>query len=290
MPSNTPELTRLEKLPTDIIHAIVSLLRPWEIIRFSCTSKRLRQACLPTLFRDVKFKFSLDGIENLKALLKSDVRSYVTCFTYEVTELLNTGMDLRSPTMYILTHSSKQAEILDFSYFRFEILTPDSYVDMAKAMYDNDEDSDNFPSYMSIYKTVCDVCREQCSTIDEGVDLLLSSVFCALPLLKEVRLSFCEALRDDQCLLERGIISEEPYQYHLEAVTSAIRSARRRDVAIHTISLYDFDLPYMHTWEESSLTIVSKSLRRLLQDMTVLRLRGSECIFKLLSHSALGIR
>jgi hypothetical protein len=158
---------------------------------------------------------------------------------------------------------------------------------MARAMYDYGENPNDFPAYMSIYKNVCDICREQRSIIDGGADLLLSSVFCALPLLKEVRLSFCEALSDDQCLVNPDIIKEEPYRYHLEAVTNAIRNARRRDIVIHAISLVGFELPYMQTWEESSLNTVT--LRRLLEGMTVLRLRGSGCILKLLAHDALGI-
>lgn len=63
----------------------------------------------------------------------------------------------------------------DVSYFRSKILTPDHYVDMAKEMYDYGKDADDFPSYMSMYDTVCAICKEQCSIIDEGTDLLLSS-------------------------------------------------------------------------------------------------------------------
>ncbi|OAA74258.1 CP2 transcription factor [Akanthomyces lecanii RCEF 1005] len=153
-------------------------------------------------------------------------------------------------------------------------------------MYDYAED---FPSYMYIYETVCDICKQQCSIIDEGADLLLSSVFCALPLLKEVSLYFCETLAFDHGPLNRDARKDEPYQYHLEAVTNAIHNARRRGVAIHSIGLYALDFPDIHTGEEPSMAIVLKSLRRLLKDMIVLRLRGRECIFKLLSHGALGI-
>ncbi len=157
---------------------------------------------------------------------------------------------------------------------------------MAKEMYDYAED---FPSYMYIYETVCDICKQQCSIIDEGADLLLSSVFCALLLLKEVSLYFCETLAFDHGPLNRDARKDEPYQYHLEAVTNAIHNARRRGVAIHSIGLYALDFPDIHTGEEPSMAIVLKSLRRLLKDMIVLRLRGRECIFKLLSHGALGI-
>ncbi|KAK8142117.1 hypothetical protein G3M48_009321 [Beauveria asiatica] len=271
MSTDNLRLTRLERLPTEIIHAVVEFLEPWSIKKLSYTSKRLRQACLPTIFRRVKFEFSLAGIEGMKGLLKSNVRSYVTSFSYEVPELL-------------------KPEILYFDCFRSDILTPDKYVDMVKDMYDEGDDADDFPSYMSIYKTVHDICREQRSIIDEGADLILSSVFCALPLLKEVRLFFCDALQFDDCLLKDDIIIEEEYhQHHLQVVTSAIQSARRRGVAIHTISLCEFDLPYFHTWEEPDLTAISETLRRLLESIKVLRLRGSEWVLELLSQHALGL-
>ena len=70
MSIDTPELTRLETLPTEILHAVVDLLPLWEIKRLSCASKRLRQACLSILFLRVKFEFSQAGIEGLKDLLK----------------------------------------------------------------------------------------------------------------------------------------------------------------------------------------------------------------------------
>jgi hypothetical protein len=63
-------------------------------------------------------------------------------------------------------------------------------------MYDAGYEEDEFHSYVAMYKTVHGICREQCSIVDEGADLIPSSVFCALPLLQEVRLSFCEVLED----------------------------------------------------------------------------------------------
>ncbi len=161
---------------------------------------------------------------------------------------------------------------------------------MAKDMYDEYENADDFLSYISIYETVREICREQRSIIDKGIDLLLSSAFCALPLLKEVRLSFYDTLEDDDYLLNPSIIiTDEFYQHHLQVVTSAIQNARRGGAAIHTISLCDLELPYSHRWEESDLETLSESLRWLLKDIKVLRLRRSKCVLKLLSHSILGL-
>ncbi|EJP61482.1 F-box domain, Skp2 [Beauveria bassiana ARSEF 2860] len=267
----TPDLSRLERLPAEIIQTVLRFLHPWEIKALSSTSKRLRRASLSNVFRRVKFKFSLAGIEELKSLLKSNACSHVASFTYEITQLL-------------------KPEILDFSCFRSTILTTDNYVDMAKAMYDDNEDACGFPSYMTIYETVRDLCREQHSIIDEGADLLLSSVFCALPLLKEVRLSFCEVLEFDYCLLIPDIImKDEFYRHHLEVATIAIQNARRRGVAINTVGLYDYELPHFDVWEKPDLTSLSRTLSRLLENVKVLRLSGSECVLELLSHCALGL-
>ncbi|KFY66238.1 hypothetical protein V496_02135 [Pseudogymnoascus sp. VKM F-4515 (FW-2607)] len=269
---DAPELTRLETLPTEILHAVVDHLAPWDIKRLSCSSKRLRQACLSILFRHVKFKFSLTGIEGLKDLLKSNVCGHITSFTYEFAELLKT-------------------EILDFDLFRSDILTPDSYVDMSKEKYDAGYEADEFDSYMAIYKAVHDICSEQRSIVDEGADLILSSIFCALPLLQEVRLSFCEVLEDDDWLLTSDmIIKEEFYRHHLQVVSSAIQSARSVGVAIHTVSLLHFELPYYHSWEQPNLGQLSESLRQLLGNIKVLRLRGvSDSVLELLSHCAFDL-
>ncbi|KFY32042.1 hypothetical protein V493_00580 [Pseudogymnoascus sp. VKM F-4281 (FW-2241)] len=172
-----------------------------------------------------------------------------------------------------------------------DILTPDSYVDIAKDKYDAGCEADEFHSYMAIYKTVHDVCSEQRSIVDEGADLILSSVFCALPLLQEVRLSFCEVLEDDGWLLTSNmIIQEEFYRHHLQVVSSAIQSARSAGVAIHTVSVLDFELPYYHSWEQPNLGPLSESLRQLLGNIKVLRLRGvDDSVLELLSHCAFNL-
>ncbi|OBT47084.1 hypothetical protein VE00_03134 [Pseudogymnoascus sp. WSF 3629] len=265
---NAPKSTRLKTLPTEILHAVVDHLAPWEIKRLSYTSKRLRQACLSILFRNVTFDFSLTRIEGLKDLLKSNVCSYIVSFTYEITELLNP----------------------DFDLFRSDILSLDSYVDIAKDKYDVRYEADEFHSYTAIYKTIHDICSEQRSIVNKGANLILSSIFCALPLLQEVRLSFCE-LEDDDCLLTLDmIIKEEFYKHHLQVVSSAIQSARSIGVAIHTVSLLDFELPYYHSWEQPNLRPLSESLGQLLGNIKVLRLRGvDKSILELLSYYAFDL-
>ncbi|KFY67993.1 hypothetical protein V497_00095, partial [Pseudogymnoascus sp. VKM F-4516 (FW-969)] len=268
MSIDTPELTRLETLPTEILYAVIDHLTVWQIKNLSCASKRLRQACLSTLFRHVKFEFSQAGIEGLNDLLKSNICGSIASFTYEITELL-------------------KPEILNFDRFRSDILTPDDHVEQAKDLYDEGYEANEFHSYMAIYKTVHGICREQRSIVDEGTDLILSSVFCALPLLQEVRLSFSEVLEDQGWLLIPDmVIKNEFYTHHLQVVSSAIQRARSAGVAIHTISLLHFDLPFYDTWwKEPNLGPLSESLRQLLKNVKVLRVRGvSKRILELLSH------
>ncbi|OBT84084.1 hypothetical protein VE02_07016 [Pseudogymnoascus sp. 03VT05] len=166
-----------------------------------------------------------------------------------------------------------------------------SHVDQAKDMYDAGFEADEFHSYMAIYETVYSICREQRSIIDDGADMILSSVFCALPLLQEVRLSFCKVLEDDGWLLTPDmVIKNEFYKHHLQVVSSAIQRARSVGVAIHTISLLHFELPFHDSWEEPNLGPLSESLRQLLKDVKVLRVRGvSKRVLELLSNCAFDL-
>lgn len=80
---DAPELSRLETLPPEILHNAVELLPLSAIKALSCASKRLREVCLPTLFRRVKFEFSEAGLEELKGIVKS---------TYAVPDLFVPGL------------------------------------------------------------------------------------------------------------------------------------------------------------------------------------------------------
>jgi len=82
---------RIENLLTETLYAVVDLLPHREIKDLSCASKPLREACLPTLFRRVKFEFSQAGLGELKNILKSDIRCYVISFIYELPDLFMSG-------------------------------------------------------------------------------------------------------------------------------------------------------------------------------------------------------
>lgn len=166
-------------------------------------------------------------------------------------------------------------------------------MDIAKEKYDEGYEEDEIHSYMAIYKTVYDICSEQRSIVDKGADLVLSSIFCALPLLQEVRLS-PKVLEDDGCLLSSDMIIEDFYEHHLQVVSSAIQSAIGVGVDIHTVSLLDFTLPcrysFYQSWEKFCLPLLFGSLEQLLKNIKVLRLRGVHSgVLELLSHCALDL-
>ncbi|KAH6703079.1 hypothetical protein BKA61DRAFT_618854 [Leptodontidium sp. MPI-SDFR-AT-0119] len=83
---------------------------------------------------------------------------------------------------------------------------------------------------MVIYETLHDICEEQRSIIDNGVDLsVLTSTFGALPRLTEVGLSFCEAIEDDSSLspFTAGMTTaEDSHEYHLRVVSNATLLSR----------------------------------------------------------------
>jgi hypothetical protein len=81
----------LETLPTEILRDIVDHLLLQDVKQLSCASKGVREVCLLSLFRRVKFEFSQAGFEQLKTVVGSDVRHHVVSFTYIVSDLLRTG-------------------------------------------------------------------------------------------------------------------------------------------------------------------------------------------------------
>ncbi|OBT97663.1 hypothetical protein VE01_04427 [Pseudogymnoascus verrucosus] len=117
-------VSRLETLPIEICRIIIDFITTWTVKDLSCTSKWLREACLPALFRHVEFPFSEAGFDGLKSLVKSDAHYNVVSFTYVVPELPKA----------------------DFDSFKFDLLTPDSYVETAKELYDAGDDADESPS------------------------------------------------------------------------------------------------------------------------------------------------
>ena len=59
----------LELLPTEILYGIVKRLDSRAIKKLSCISRRMRDVCLPSLFRRVSIEFSNAGFDVLENLL-----------------------------------------------------------------------------------------------------------------------------------------------------------------------------------------------------------------------------
>jgi hypothetical protein len=72
---DSPELARLETLPPDILHKVVDLLPLQQVKGLSRV-----EACLPTLFRRVKFEFSA-GLGELRGTLESDGHCHTPLLT-----------------------------------------------------------------------------------------------------------------------------------------------------------------------------------------------------------------
>ncbi|KAK0103728.1 hypothetical protein ONS95_005734 [Cadophora gregata] len=140
--------------------------------------------------------------------------------------------------------------------------------------YDGGGEPDEDPSYMVIYETLHDICEEQRSIMDNGVDLsVLSSTFGALARVKKLGLKFCEVIDDDSSLSPFTACMttvEDSYEYHPLIVSDAIQSSRNRGTAINTVSLSGFNLPYYHQLEVPDLSTLLKSLDKRLQSVRVI--------------------
>ena len=102
----------------------------------------------------------------------------------------------------------------------FNIFTPESYMKEAKDLYNAEYSADECPPYMVIYKTLHNVCEEQCNIVNKDVDLkMLSSTFTALSQLTELSLSFCQTVEEKSWLKSYlvldMIMTEKSYKHHV---------------------------------------------------------------------------
>lgn len=106
--------TSLELLPTELLLSIVDNLWASEVRELSLASKRLRNACLPSLFRVVAFQFSHAGFTKIQKLVQSSVRHHIVTITYEIPELLRPC----KPLLGLVGYSEYLLGILDFNVFQ----------------------------------------------------------------------------------------------------------------------------------------------------------------------------
>ena len=162
-------------------------------------------------------------------------------------------------------------------------MTPNDYAGMGKDLYDAD-----YPPYVAIYETIRSICKEQRGIVDEGIDLsVLSSILGALPRLKEVGLSFCDSIELENWFLPGMTMVEESYENHLGVISNAVKSARNRGIDIHTVSLLGFRFPFYD--ELPRLSTLLRSLEKLLEFVSVLRLTDSGFPLEVLSHCTMNL-
>ncbi|CBF84454.1 uncharacterized protein ANIA_11158 [Aspergillus nidulans FGSC A4] len=178
----------MELLPTEILFDIVEHLCNRETKTLSLVSKRVRDVCLPVLFRKINIEFSTEGFDLLESLLKSSIRRYIVSFQYIVPKLV-------------------KPQIRNYEIFRTEILTPGQYVEACEYHDDVDsyEDWDEMeyvsgdqPSYTRMYKTIRRTCARQQEIIEARRDsTLMKLAFQQLSNLKELVLVFSQAQGDE---------------------------------------------------------------------------------------------
>ncbi|KAH8746057.1 hypothetical protein F5882DRAFT_232761, partial [Hyaloscypha sp. PMI_1271] len=103
----------------------------------------LREVYLLSLFYYIKIQFLAAGFNRLKNLMKLDTCYYIVSFTYIVLELLKANKYIS----YLL-------KILDFNYFKSNLLTPNNYIEIVKDLYNNSSKANKYPLYIVIYKTI----------------------------------------------------------------------------------------------------------------------------------------
>jgi hypothetical protein len=104
--------------------------------------------------------------------------------------------------------------------------------------YDAGDPADNYPPHMAIYETLLIICEDQRGIMDKSVDVsVLSSVLGALPRLREVRLSFCDTVEQEDWFQSEMTMPVKSYEYHIRVISNAIESARNNGAVIHTIGL-----------------------------------------------------
>ena len=114
------QLIRLEFLPTEILYKIVEYLHGWQVKGLSCVNRRIRDVCLPSLFRKVSFEFSEDGFDGLAGLLQSHLCPFIVSFQYIVPQLLKNGK--RFSGKILMVKANLRLEIRDYATFKAHIL------------------------------------------------------------------------------------------------------------------------------------------------------------------------
>ena len=274
------EKSDFDTLPTEVLRAIIDLL-PGETKPLSRASKRLREVCLPSLFRHVKFHFSRVDFAKLESLSVSDVRYHVLCFTNVVPELLKRGKYPHQWVAFVLMLPGNSSRNPYFQSFQVRFPHP------RQVRRKSDTICTIRGAQMNILRIWLSMKLHGASakSSDALWTRVLTSRFC------QVELAFRGTLNDENWPLLSPIsssitVKEESYEHHVRVASGSIESAINRGVAIHTVSLSGLGFPFFDPRDYPDLGTLSESLGRLLVFVQVLRLAKAKFPLHLLSHHA----
>ncbi|KAJ5183278.1 hypothetical protein N7492_000894 [Penicillium capsulatum] len=289
----------LEFFPTEILYSIVKYLYFWEVKSLSCVSRRMRDVCVPTLFRNISFEFSDAGFDVLESLLQSQLRQYVASIEYVVPKLLKPG---KYPCgKHFNVKPDLESELLSYATFKTQILTPEDYVDVHEAWDDavllNDWDDLGYDvrfhtSYTLVYKTIRRMCAEQRQIIETGRDsALLSLAVQRLPKLTELGLVFCKTLTGVD-LVESHLdlhmtMEKNTYEHHIQMVSNALNYAKKCGASVHSIQL--IGLSFSSPWQMPDTQFLTDVLTELVKHVQNLQLIRSNSALESISHATMNI-
>jgi hypothetical protein len=180
---------------------------------------------------------------------------------------------------------------VDFDRFKTNVLPPNTYVEKAKIRFDKGHESVNFPPYMAFYKSLRDESIDHQKILNGQLDVkALSLAFCGFPNLNKVAIIFTSEISVGfQHWRWELVTVETSHTHHISVLTDAIEKARNQRIFPQCIHLSCVDL---RDYQQSELgqVALSRSLKRLLSSMPILRLSGSSFPMELICNTPLGIQ
>ncbi|RAL09444.1 uncharacterized protein BO97DRAFT_306156, partial [Aspergillus homomorphus CBS 101889] len=264
----------LQWLPTEILLLILQYLCLNDLQSLACVNGRLREISIPLLFRHVRFTFSHPGLRALRDFAKSQASKHVKILTY------------RAPTLL-------KPSLLDFEYFKCEILTPEAYSTATRQFYGEDP-TGTFPPYMEIYSTIKHLCEDHQRITRRKFDLkMLTASLELLPRISELSIQFCEPIDtgvwDNSCLDLNICDFEQSFNHHAQTVTEALRASKNAGIASGTISLDFSEVPFC-LYERPMFSRISKSLKGLIEFSTSICVIGDSTPLQLLVDTGLTLK
>lgn len=168
-----------------------------------------------------------------------------------------------------MRETKHQLDILSFEKFKSEMLTPESYVEEAKDLYDCGYPADECPPYMVIYETLRTICENQQEILENNKDVdVLLSVLSALPRLSEIEIDSCQSIEEPPWVdsyLSLGITAKEVSNtHHIRTITKALQRRSECTTPLVTIGLSSLEPPHYNFWELPEFPSLSCALELLL--------------------------